>query len=128
VTDRHIEKAGTRRLTDPSLDHPGRSGFRGLMTEVQRDSYRRLGWIAGVLALLGIIVLAAHFLLPAEQQEHVAIDLRARVALIVLSLVVVAVTRLGNLPPEWFPALALLYAGARAAARRVRPRPGYRGS
>ena len=52
MTDRHIEKAGTRRLTEPSLDHPGRSGFRGLMTEVQRDSYRRLGWIAGVLALM----------------------------------------------------------------------------
>ena len=109
MTDRHIEKAGTRRLTDPSLDHPGRSGFRGLMTEVQRDSYRRLGWIAGVLALIGIIVLAAHFLLPAEQQEHVGIDLRARVALIGLSLIVVGTCRLRNLPPEWFPVMALLY-------------------
>ena len=71
MTDRHIEKAGAHRPTEPSLDHPGLSGFRGLMTEVQRDSYRRLGWIAGVLARIGIIVMAAHFLLPAEQQEHV---------------------------------------------------------
>ena len=109
MTDRHIEKAGTRRLTEPSLDHPGRSGFRGLMTEVQRDSYRRLGWIAGVLALIGIIVLAAHFLLPAEQQEHVGIDVRARIALIGLSLIVVGACRLRNLPPEWFPVMALLY-------------------
>ncbi|MGB5302347.1 MAG: serine/threonine-protein kinase, partial [Gemmatimonadota bacterium] len=109
MTDRHIEKAGTRRLTEPSLDHPGRSGFRGLMTEVQRDSYRRLGWIAGVLALIGVIVLAAHFLLPVEQQEHVGIDLRARIALIGLSLIVVVACRLRNLPPEWFPVMALLY-------------------
>ena len=82
MTDHHIEKAEARRLSEPSRDHPGRSGFRGLMTHVQRDSYRRLGWIAGVLAAIGVIVLAAHYLLPAEQQEHVAIDLRARVALI----------------------------------------------
>ena len=109
MTDRHIEKAGARRLTEPSLDHPGRSGFRGLMTEVQRDSYRRLGWIAGVLALIGIIVLAAHFLLPAEEQEHVGIDVRARIALIGLSLIVVGACRLRNLPPEWFPVMALLY-------------------
>lgn len=109
MTDRHIEKAGAHRPSEPSEDHPGLSGFRGLMTEVQRDSYRRLGWIAGVLAAIGIFVMAAHFLLPAEQQEHVGIDVRARAALIVLSLVVVAVTRLKNLPPEWFPALALLF-------------------
>jgi tRNA A-37 threonylcarbamoyl transferase component Bud32 len=109
VTDRHIEKATARRSTEPSLDHPGSSGFRGLMTAVQRDSYRRLGWIAGVLAAIGVIVLAAHFLLPAEQQEHVGIDVRARVALIVLGLVVLGTTRLKNLPPEWFPVLALVF-------------------
>jgi serine/threonine-protein kinase len=109
VTERHIEKAAARRPTEASEDHPGRSGFRGLLTEVQRDSYRRLAWIAGVLAGIGVIVMAAHFLLPAEQQEHVGIDLRARVALIVLSVVVVLVCRMRNLPPEWFPVMALLY-------------------
>jgi len=109
VTDRHIEKAGAYRPTEPSLDHPGLSGFRGLMTEVQRDSYRRLGWIAAVLVGIGIIVMAAHFLLPADQQEHVGIDVRARAALIVLSLVVLGTSRLRNLPPEWFPVMALLY-------------------
>ena len=109
MTERHIEKATGRRPTEPSEDHPGRSGFRGLLTEVQRDSYRRLGWIAAVLAVIGLIVLAAYYLLPAEQQEHVGIDVRARVALIVLSLVVVSVTRLRNLPPEWFPIIAILY-------------------
>ncbi|MCL7959053.1 MAG: serine/threonine protein kinase [marine benthic group bacterium] len=109
MIDRHIEKAGARRPTEPSLDHPGRSGFRGLMTEVQRDSYRRLGWIAGVLAAIGVVVMAAHFLLPADQQEHVGIDVRARASLIVLSLVVLGATRLKNLPPEWFPVMALLY-------------------
>ena len=109
MTERHVEKAAGRRPTEPSEDHPGRSGFRGLLTEVQRDSYRRLGWIAAVLVGIGLIVMAAYYLLPAEQQEHVGIDVRARVALIVLSLVVVSVTRLRNLPPEWFPVIAILY-------------------
>jgi len=109
VTDRHIEKAGAHRPSESSEDHPGLSGFRGLMTEVQRDSYRRLGWIAGVLAGIGVLVLATYFLVPAEAQEHVGIDMRARIALIVLSVVVVAACRLRNLPPEWFPVMALVY-------------------
>ncbi len=109
MSDRQIEKLEPRRPTEPSEDHPGRSGFRGLMVEVQRDSYRRLAWIAGVLAVIGVVIVAAYFIIPAEQQEHVGIDLRARVALIVLSLVVLGACRLRHLPPEWFPVLALLY-------------------
>ena len=109
MSDRQIEKLHPRRPTEPSEDHPGRSGFRGLMVEVQRDSYRRLGWIAGVLAGIGVLVLAAYYLVPAEAQEHVGIDMRARIALIVLSLVVLVACRLRNLPPEWFPVMALLY-------------------
>jgi serine/threonine-protein kinase len=79
------------------------------MAEVQRDSYRRLGWIAAVLAGIGVVAFAAHFLLPAQHQEHVAMDVRARVGLIALSLIVLATCRLRNPPPEWFPAIALLY-------------------
>ena len=109
VPEHQIEKAAIRRATEPSEDHPGSSGFRGLMVEVQRDSYRRLGWIAGVLAILGIVVLAAHFLLSAEQQEHVGIHMRARVALIALGVIVALVCQRKNLPPEWFPAMAVLF-------------------
>ncbi len=98
-----------RKVTDPSEDHPGRSGFRGLMAEVQRDSYRRLGWIASVLAGLGIVVLAAYLLLPAEHQEHVGIDIRARLALVALGGTVALVTLLRDLPSRWFPGLALLF-------------------
>jgi len=109
VPEHQIEKAAIRRATEPSEDHPGSTGFRNLMVEVQRDSYRRLGWIAGVLAILGIVVLAAHFLLSAEQQEHVGIDMRARVALIALGVIVALVCQRRNLPPEWFPAMAVLF-------------------
>ncbi len=109
VPEHQIEKAAIRRATEPSEDHPGSSGFRGLMVEVQRDSYRRLGWIAGVLAILGIVVLAAHFLLSAEQQQHVGIHMRARVALIALGVIVALVCQRKNLPPEWFPAMAVLF-------------------
>ncbi len=109
VPEHQIEKAAIRRATEPSEDHPGSSGFRGLMVEVQRDSYRRLGWIAGVLAILGIVVLAAHFLLSAEQQEHVGIHVWARVALIALGGIVALVCQRKDLPPEWFPAMAVLF-------------------
>ncbi len=109
MPEHHIEKADIRRATEPSEDHPGSSGFRGLMVEVRRDSYRRLGWIAGVLAILGIVVLAAQFLLSAEQQQHVGIDMRARVALIALGVIVALVCQRRNLPPEWFTAMAVLF-------------------
>jgi serine/threonine-protein kinase len=109
VPDRQIEKLDVQRTTQPSEDHPGSSGFRGLMVEVQRDSYRRLSWIAGVLAGIGLLVFAAHFIVPAEHQEHVGIDVRGRAAMIVLSLVVFFTCRLRNLPPEWFPVMALVY-------------------
>ena len=109
VPEHHIEKAIGRRITGSSEDHPGRSGFRGLLVEVQRDSYRRLGWIAGVLAIIGIVVLAAYFVLPASQQEHVGIDVRARVALIALGAIVALACQRKNLPPEWFSAMAVLF-------------------
>jgi eukaryotic-like serine/threonine-protein kinase len=79
------------------------------MAEIQRDSYLRLSWIAGVLALIGLIVLAAYFVLPAERQTDVAIDLRARIALILLGLSVAVVCRLRALPPGWFSAMSLLF-------------------
>jgi len=109
LTERRVEKAGTQRTARTAQDGPGESGFRGLMAEIQRDSYLRLGWIAGVLALIGLIALAAYFVLPAQQQSHVAIDLRARVALILLGLSVAAACRLRGLPPGWFPAMSVLF-------------------
>ncbi len=109
MSDRQIEKLDVHRASEPSEDHPGRSGFRGLMVAVQRDSYRRLGWIAGVLTVIGVFVLVANYVLAAEHQEHFALDLRARIAMIVLSVVVMLACRMKNLPPEWFPVMALLY-------------------
>ena len=104
-----IEKQGTGKATGPVDRTAGESGFRGLIEEVQRDSTRRLGWVAGVLLVVGVVALAAHFLLPAEAQEHVGIDTRARAALIILSLIVLGTTRLDVLPPRWFAAVAILF-------------------
>lgn len=109
MSERQVEKAadgGPDRYREDGTDG---SGFRGLLQDVQRDSYRLLGWIAGVLAAIGIIVLVFYFALPPEQQEHVGIDLRARVALIALGLVVAGACRARNLPVAWFPAMALLF-------------------
>jgi serine/threonine-protein kinase len=109
MSDRQIEKAVDRGRGRSREDRPDGSGFRGLLQEVQRDSYRQLGWLAAVLAVIGVVVLVFYFALSVEQQEQVGIDLRARIALIALGLVVAGACRSRNLPVAWFPAMALLF-------------------
>jgi len=109
LTPIQVEKRGVSRPSEPDGRTAGESGFRGLITEVQQDSYRRLGWTAGVLLAVGIITLGVAFLRSTELQQHVGIHVRARVALIVLSLSVLVITRWRNVPPSLFPALALLF-------------------
>ncbi len=109
MPENQIQKAASRPDSEAGRYDGETTGFRGLMIEVQRASYRRLGWIASVLAVLGIIVTVAYYLIPAEHQEHFGIDIRARMALIGLGAIVFLVSRLRNLPPGWFPIMAILF-------------------
>lgn len=109
MPEQHVRRTLSPPEGGLEREHSGTTGFRGLLAEVQKDSYRRLGWIAGVLAVVGVVVLVVGYVMPAEFQEHIGLDVRARALMFVLGVSVLVSTRLLPLPPGWFPVLALAF-------------------
>lgn len=99
MTEDHRAAIGIRTLGLPT------SGFAGLLSQIQRDAYRRLawlGWLAGgalAFRLSSSVFLEldlGHFLWP---------------ALVVLPLVLIlaVLCRRSRLPVEWFPSVAVCF-------------------
>jgi serine/threonine-protein kinase len=105
VTELHVEKA-----SGPAADTaPRETGFKGLMAEVQRDSYRRLGWLATVMGGLMLVLLPTPLVLPAGVERNLAIEWNSRIVLLVLSAGVALLCRRKSLPAGLFPVIALSY-------------------
>ncbi len=105
MTELHVEKA-----SGPAADTaPRETGFKGLMAEVQRDSYRRLGWLATVMGGLMLVLLPTPLVLPAGVERNLAIEWNSRIVLLVLSAGVALLCRRKSLPAGLFPVIALSY-------------------
>ncbi len=84
------------------------SGFAGLRSEIQRDTYRRLAWLAGLVVALAVVRLAATLLIAGPGAlagpPLVAIGL-----VLLVSILALWVFRTCALPAEWFPTCALAF-------------------
>jgi serine/threonine-protein kinase len=80
------------------------TGFAGLLSEVQRSTYRSLGWVAAVVAGLQILRL-----LQELTAEGAAGPAWITVVLLAGSLATFWLSRAGRLPPSRFPTLAITF-------------------
>ena len=86
----------------------GSSGFAGLVTEIQQETYRKLGWLALVIA--GVVF--ARVLLGLLSSELASLERAQWIAFITVatgSIGFAFLCRTGSLKPSRFPTLALGY-------------------
>ncbi len=84
---------------------PKKSGFAGLLSEVQESSNRALGWTASVIAALSLFGLVGELLLDADSPG----PLWAMVLALVVAVVVFGICRSGRIPSRHFTFFALAF-------------------